>query len=822
MACLHRTSTRYFAFTFALAVAGFLAATMSAQQAAPPAGQPGQSAPAIGPAIGSGEATRQVLDRYCVTCHNERVQTAGLRLDKGAVDSNDPTAHPEIWEKVIRKIRAGAMPPARAPRPDKASLSQFAAFFEDRLDRAAAANPDPGRTPAFHRLNRTEYQNAVRDLLSADIDVSELLPPDQPSEVGFDNIASLLTLSPVLLEQYLSAARKISDLVLSGESAATDVRIYEIPADYKQENRRNDMPFGTRGGAAIQHYFPASGEYSIKVGLAGNDASQMDVRIDGQRVGLVALRAVAAGRPNPNDPAIVESAPQLADPEWTIPVKAGARSVAVTFQADPPTAVEGLTRRGGGGGGGRGGGGGGFGGRGGAPVMRSVSTVTITGPLKAVSMEDAPAFKRIMVCVPKDASQEAKCAHDILASLMRRAYRRPVTAREVELLMPFYTEGRRTGGFVAGVQLALQRVLVSPAFLFRTEQSPAAGAGRAAAHRRSDIELASRLSFFLWSSIPDDSLLDDAAAGRLKDPKVFSDHVARMLADPKSEALVQNFAGQWLRLRELEHAKPDARAFPDVDKNLLEALRRQTELLFDSVLREKRSVYDLLTADYMFVNERLARHYGIRNIYGDHFRRISLSSKDDVRGGLLGQGSILMVTSYANRTSPVQRGKFVLDLMGAPPPPPPPNVPELKVDNPAGKALSMRESMVQHRASPSCATCHSRMDPIGFALEGFDGIGRSRSRGEDGAPIDTSGELPDRTAFNGPAQLRDALLLSKEQFRNTVIEKLLTYALGREVTPLDGPIVRDIARKAASGNDSLHQLIVGVTQSVPFQMRRSD
>jgi hypothetical protein len=454
--------------------------------------------------------------------------------------------------------------------------------------------------------------------------------------------------------------------------------------------------------------------------------------------------------------------------------------------------------------------------------MRSVSSVTITGPLKAVSMEDSPAFKRLMVCVQKNASQEGKCAHDILASLMRRAYRRPVADREVELVMPFYAEGRRAGEFSAGIQLALQRVLVSPEFLFRIERSPAAVAGRAGVHRLSDIELASRLSFFLWSSIPDDSLLDAAAAGRLKDPKVFSDQVARMLADPKSDALVRNFAGQWLRLRELEFKKPDARAYPDVDKNLLEALRRQTELLFDSVLREKRSVYDLLTADYMFVNERLARHYGLRNIYGDHFRRISLSSKDDVRGGLLGQGSILMVTSNPDRTSPVQRGKFVLDMMGAPPPPPPPNIPELKVNNSAGKALSMRESMAMHRASPTCASCHNRMDPIGFALEGFDGIGRSRTTGEDGAPIDTSGELPDRTAFNGPAQLRDALLLNKEQFRNAVIEKLLTYALGRQVTYLDGPSIRDIARKAATGNDSLYQLIVGVTQSVPFQMRRSD
>jgi cytochrome c5 len=816
LACLHRISTRFFACAFALAVALFLAATMSAQQAAPATGPQSQSAPVIA----GDDAVRQVLDRYCVTCHNERLKTAGLRLDKDAVDSNNPTAHPEIWEKVIKKIRAGAMPPPRAARPDKASLSQVASFFEDRLDRAAAANPDPGRTPVFHRLNRTEYQNAVRDLLSADIDVSELLPPDQPSALGFDNIASFLTLSPVLLEQYLSAARKIGDLVLSGESAPTDVRLYEIPADYKQESRRNDMPFGTRGGAAIQHYFPATGDYSIKVGLGGNDASQMDVRIDGQRVGLVAVRAAVAGRPNPADPALIEAPVGPADPELTLPVKAGAHSVAITFQGDPPAAVEGLTRRGGGGGG-RGGGGGGFG-RGGAAVMRTVSSVTITGPLKAVSMEDAPAFKRIMVCVPKTASQEAKCAHDILASLMRRAYRRPVADREVELVMPFYAEGRRTGSFTAGIQLALQRVLVSPSFLFRIEQPPAAVAARASAYRLNDLELASRLSFFLWSSIPDDALLADAAAGRLKDTKVFSDHVARMLADPKSEALVQNFAGQWLRLRELEFKKADARAFPDVDKNLLEALRRQTELLFDSVLREKRSVYDLLTADYMFVNERLARHYGILNIYGDHFRRIPLPSKDDVRGGLLGQGSILMVTSNPDRTSPVQRGKFVLDMMGAPPPPPPPNVPELKTAAPGGKALSMRDSMVQHRANPVCATCHSRMDPIGFALEGFDAVGRSRTRGEDGAPIDTSGELPDRTAFNGPAQLRDALLATKDQFRNTVIEKLLTYALGREVTQLDGPAVREIARKAASSNDSLYQLVVGVTQSVPFQMRRSD
>jgi len=457
--------------------------------------------------------------------------------------------------------------------------------------------------------------------------------------------------------------------------------------------------------------------------------------------------------------------------------------------------------------------------------MRTLNTVTITGPrkaLKTLKTEDSPAFKRIMTCVPENSSQELKCAHDILASLARRAYRRPVADGDVQLLMPFYLEGRRSGRFSSGIQLALQRVLVSPSFLFRIE-APPANSVKDAVYRLSDIELASRLSFFLWSSIPDDSLLDDAAAGRLKDPKVYGDQVARMLADPKSEALVRNFAGQWLRLRELEHAKPDARAYPGADKNLTEALRHQTELLFDSVLREKRSVYDLLTADYMFVNERLARHYGIPNIYGDHFRRISLSSKDDVRGGLLGQGSILMVTSYANRTSPVQRGKFVLDsLMGAPPPPPPANVPPLQNENPGGKVLSMRDRMIQHRANPTCATCHNRMDPIGFALEGFDGIGRSRTTGEDGGSIDTAGELPDGTAFKSPAELRDALLLSKEQFRNTVIEKLLTYALGREVNYSDGPIVRDIARKAASSKDSLYQLIVGVTQSVPFQMRRSE
>jgi len=761
-------------------------------------------------------APRQLMDQYCVTCHNERLKTAGLNLDKDAVDANNPTTNPEVWEKVIRKIRAGAMPPAKAPRPEKASLDQMATFFEERLDRAALAKPDPGRRPVFHRLNRTEYQNAIRDLLAADIDVSEFLPPDGSGELGFDNIASSLTLSPVLLEQYLSAARKISDLVLSGESAATDVRIYETSAEYKQNTRRNDMPFGTRGGAVIRHYFPANGEYSISIGVAGNDASEMDVRIDGERVGLITLPGPAAGggrggrgAPPPDAPA----APPP-DPKLTIPVKAGAHSLAITFQGRPPAAPEGLTRSSAGGGrGGRGGAG--------AAVMRTLNTVTITGPRKALKTEDSPAFKRIMICVPENSSQELKCAHDILASLARRAYRRPVADGDVQRLMPFYTEGRKSGKFTSGIQLALQRVLVSPSFLFRIE-APPANLAKDSVYRLSDIELASRLSFFLWSSIPDDSLLDDAAAGRLKDPKVYAAQVARMLDDTKSEALVQNFAGQWLRLRELDHAKPDARVFPEADKNLTQALRQQTELLFDSVLREKRSVYDLLTADFMFVNERLARHYGIPNIYGDHFRRISLS-KDDVRGGLLGQGSILMVTSYANRTSPVQRGKFVLDsLMGAPPPPPPPNVPDLKNENPSGKTLSMRDRMIQHRANPVCASCHSRMDPIGFALEGFDGIGRSRTTGEDGGTIDTSGELPDGTAFNSPAGLRDGLLRSKEQFRNTVIEKLLIYALGREVTYADAPTVRDIARKAASSKDSLYQLIAGVTQSVPFQMRRGE
>ena len=774
---------------------------------------------------GAVSAERALLDRYCVTCHNQRLRVADLTLD--VADVADVGAHPEIWEKVVRKLRAGAMPPAPRPRPDAAAYKGFAAWLETELDAAAARNPDPGRTDTFHRLNRSEYHNVVRDLLDLDVDVAALLPADDGS-YGFDNIAGVLGISPTLLERYLSAAKKISRLAIGRPAPSATAETFRLATDLTQDVRGDGLPFGTRGGTRFEFTFPEDAVYGIRVQLS-RDASgtlkpfdtphQLEVSLDGEP-----LETFTAGEPPPPGP---RSSPEYRewlarqralDDAWEIrvPVRAGPHTVQVTFHQKTSAYAETLRQ----------------------PFLRPytsitggdtryqpyVGSVTVAGPFEASGarpVEGTPSRDRIFVCRPASggADDEAACAREIFSTLARRAYRRPVAERDLAVLLDFYAQGRAEGGFEAGIELGLRRLLASPEFLFRVERDPA-GMGPGTPYRVPDVELASRLSFFLWSSIPDDELLDLAAAGTLHRPDVLDAQTRRMLADPRAEALVENFAGQWLYLRNVRALTPDEDRFPDFGEALRRSFQRETELFFGSVLREDRSVLDFLTADYTFVNERLARHYGLPNVYGSHFRRVTLP--DASRRGLLGQGSILAATAYPTRTSPVLRGKWVLEnLLGTPPPLPPPDVPSLEETTVDGAALSMREAMEQHRANPVCASCHRLMDPPGFALEQFDAVGRYRTRNEANAPIDASGVLPDGTAFEGAAGLREALLGRPDLFVTTLTEKLLIYALGRGVEHHDAPAIRAIAREAAADGHRFSSLILGVIKSPPFQMRRT-
>ena len=757
---------------------------------------------------------RALLDRYCVICHNEKLKTAGLILDKMQVDH--PSERADVWEKVIRKLRTGAMPPAGMPRPDKSGYDSLATFLETELDRSAVAHPNPGRAPTFHRLNRAEYTNAIRDLLALDvdaIDLQSLLPADD-SGYGFDNIGDVLSVSPLLLERYLSAADKVARLALGWIPARPDVATYEVSKFLKQDDRVSEnLPFGSRGGIAVRHYFPADGEYVIKARLRRSydgqkilgltEPSQIEFRLDDVRIKTFAL---GVDRPGPES----KQEPD-AGLEVRILVKAGARLVGVAFPeetwAPEKNSLHEFS----------------FVGVGlkfddvDQPALGSVS---IAGPYNPKGPGGTPSRRKILVCTPPSGTDGEGCARKIFSNLARRAYRRPVTDQDIAPLIALYKEGRKSGGFESGVEIALERLLVTPEFLFRIERDPI-GVAPDSAYRVSDLELASRLSFFLWSSIPDDELLTVATQGKLKNVDVLEQQVHRMLADPRSEALASNFAGQWLYLRNVRSAMPDVAEYPDFDENLREAFEQETELFFRSMLREDRSVLDLLRADYTFLNERLAQHYGIPGIYGSYFRRVPLA--DENRRGLLGQGSILMVTSYANRTAPTIRGKWVLEnLLGSPPPPPPPNVPSLMDRGENGKILSMREQMEKHRANPACAVCHKNMDPIGFALENFDAIGKwRRTSGAAETPIDASGVLPDGTKFNGPAELQRMLLSRSDQFASTVTEKLLTYALGRGIEYYDAPAVRKILHGAAPADYRWSSLIVGIVKSEPFQMRRS-
>ena len=775
---------------------------------------------------GSPSEQRALLDRYCVTCHNGALQTADLELD--SVDVNDVSANPAVWERVVRKLRAGSMPPLPRPRPDATTYAGFIEWLETELDAVAANAPNPGRTEAFHRLNRAEYHNVVRDLLGLDVDVAELLPADGGS-YGFDNIAGVLGMSPTLLERYLSAAKKVSRLAVGNPNLPPTAVSFHLSSELPQDDRIEDLPFGSRGGVSIPFNFPLDAEYTVRLTLGRNTLDtlaafqvphELDVSLDGEH-----LQTFVVGEPPPEgfDRSSDEyrdwrARQGRADEDWFIrvPVRAGPRTLRVAFRKITSAYPETLRQ----------------------PYLRPytnntggdtryqphISSVVVTGPYEASGsppVDETPSRAKIFSCRPAAGGQEMElaCAREILSTLARRGYRRPVEKRDLDVLVAFYEDGRAEGGFEAGIELALRRLLASPEFLFRVVRDPE-GVASGTDYSLTDLEMASRLSFFLWSSIPDDELLDDAVAGRLSEPAVLEAQVLRMLADERADALFENFAGQWLYLRNIPALLPDENRFPDFGEGLRLAMKRETEMLFESVMREDLSVLEFLTADHTFINERLARHYGIPNVYGSHFRRVTLP--DETRRGLLGHGSILAATAYPTRTSPVLRGKWVLEnLLGTPPPLPPPDVPSLEETADDGRSLSMREAMEQHRANPVCSSCHKLMDPPGFAMEQFDAVGKFRTHNEANKLIDASGVLPDGMEFNGVAGLRDALLQRPDLFVTTLTEKLMTYALGRGIEHYDEPAIRAITRQAELQDSRFSSIILGIVKSLPFQMRRA-
>lgn len=750
-----------------------------------------------------------LINQYCVTCHNQKLKTGGLVLDQ--LDLGHIGESPEIGEKIVRKLRAGMMPPQGMPRPSAAAYESLTVALENELDRAAAARPHLA-APGVHRVNRAEYANAIRDLLALDIDPAAFLPADD-SSYGFDNVASGLGVSPALVEGYVSAAAKISRLALGHETAPAR-KIYHVREDYSQEQHLEGLPFGTRGGMLVHHYFPADGDYVISWepvrttvgGLYGGDSDdeQLELTIDGARVKLFKMRA---------DVPLTSLHDRN---EVRVPVKAGERAVGLAFLATTYAPNVDLNRH----------------------YRRSilddnlidgftftpqVSSLTISGPINGSRPENTPSRKKIFVCRPASAPDELPCARRILTALARQAYRRPLTAEDTDKLMGFYQTGRNSGDFEAGIERGLQFILAHPEFVFRAEDGPAA-VPPGQPYRISNRELASRLSFFLWSSSPDETLLRVAEQGKLSDPAVLERQVRRMLADSRSHDFIKNFAGQWLQLRTLQASTPEGIIYPDFDDNLRQAFRTETEMFVESIMREDRSILDLLDGDYTFVNERLAEHYGIPNVYGSQFRRVKLEGALDVRRGLLGKGAVLLATSVSDRTSPVQRGKWVLmNILGTVPPDPPPNVPPLKSADggatAAGAEQTMRQRMEQHRANPACASCHRMFDPIGFALENFDGIGRWRTT-QFGQKVDASAQLTDGTRIHGVNDLRQALQRYSPQFIRVFTEKLLTYALGRGVDYPDMPVVRSIVRGAASTNYRFSALLLGIVNSEPFQMNR--
>jgi mono/diheme cytochrome c family protein len=755
-----------------------------------------------------------VVTKYCVSCHNDRAKVGGLSLEK--TDIANPAADADTWERVVRKVRVGMMPPQGSPQPDQGSRASLVSYLTTSLDQASAGHPNPGR-PLVHRLNRAEYANAIRDLLALDVDASALLPPDDAA-YGFDNIADALGVSPVLLERYLAAAGKISSLAVGDPGLGPAGETFRIRQDASQDIHIEGLPIGTVGGILAKTTLPLDGTYDFSIRLFRTNLGvvrgleyehQLEYTVDGARVHLSKVGGEEDFRANLKN--MTKAGDDVeARAHIRIPLKAGPHVITAAF-LERTDAINPLRLQ---------------------PFIRSsndtldtighphLDTFTLTGPFDATGPGDTPSRRKIFTCRPSPGVTEDACARRIVSTLARRAYRGQVSAADLERLHEFFVVGRKQGTFDTGIQTALQRILASPKFSFRVERDPA-GALPGTVYRISDLELASRLSFFLWSSIPDDQLLRVAGQGTLHTPAVLNQQVRRMLADEKADALVGNFAGQWLYLRNLKSLQPNSLEFPDFDDNLRQALQRETELFFRSIVREDRNVVDLMTADYTYLNERLAKHYGVSNIYGSHYRRVTLT--DEARKGLLGKGAILMVTSHADRTSPVVRGKWVLDnLLSAPVPPMPNNVPPLNEDaNRGGKILTMRERMEEHRKNPVCASCHKIMDPIGLSMENFDAVGawRTRDGGTLGSPINASGELLDGTKVDGVVTLRQALLRQPDLFVGTVAEKLMIYALGRGLASYDQPEVRRIVRESAGQDYRFSSLIMGVVNSTAFQKR---
>ncbi len=784
-------------------------ASNTPQVAAAVQGQPAPSDP-----------IRGVLTTYCVACHNARLKSGELALD--SIDTANLVADAETWEKVIRKFRVNAMPPTGRRRPDAAAHDAFIAAIETTLDREHAASPNPGRIP-IHRLNRLQYTNAIRDLFGLEIDGRTMLPADDTG-YGFDNIGDVLTISPGLLDRYLLAATKISRLVVGDPTMRPTQTTYNLPylALGQEDRMSEDLPFGSRGGAAVRHYFPLDGEYSVKLSLQRSDladgwvvrglsvANQIDVRLDRQR-----LKVFTVGGPGAKQAAAGFSQDEAPDADLEIhfAAKAGVHVVGISLTQDRwdtegiglsrlPLTNDAYSR-----------------GRNTSPgtgrIDMGIDHVEVNGPFGSLASSDSSVHRRLFVCQPTGPRDEEPCAKRTLSTLARRAYRRPVTDAEVAMLVNFYRQGRDGGTFESGIETALSRLLVDMNFLFRMERDPE-GVSSGTPYRISDLELASRLSFFLWSSIPDDELLAAATQGKLKDPAILEQQVRRMLKDDRARTLPESFFGQWLTIKNLVNSRPDAKVFPEFDENLRDAFVEETRLFLNSQLSDDRPATELLTANYTFVNERLARHYGIPGVVGSHFRRVSLP--DGSRAGLLGQGSILMVTAYNDRTSVVQRGKWIMDnVLGISPPPPPPDVPTFDKIEVKG---SIRQKMEIHRKAASCAVCHSQIDPLGFALENFDGVGKFRTT-DTNAPVDASGVWADGTKFNGPAEFRKVLLSHQDAFLATMTEKLITYALGRGVETYDMPSVRRVIHDAASTDYRWSSLIIGIVKSTPFQMRRA-
>jgi len=753
------------------------------------------------------QAARGVIDKYCVSCHSDRVKTADVSLQPST--ANTPETNPALWEKVVTKLSHRHMPPIGLPRPDEQGYNIAVSSLTASLDSAAAGRLNAGRTGTFRRLNRVEYQNAIRDLLAVDYNVASLLPNDETSH-GFDNV-TVENLSPTLLERYLTAAQKISRLAIGSPIRTPGSDVILIPPDLTQEEHIEGLPFGTRGGTSVNYHFPVNGKYEIQIRLArdrnerveGLDLPyRVELTLDGTRAGLYTVTPPPRGSDH-----------QDVDKHLTVKlaIQAGPHQIGVSFprktsalletERQPYQAHFNMDRH--------------------PRIQPALYSISVIGPYEASGAGDSPSRQRIFVCRPSGPTEEDNCATRILTKLLRRAYRRPVTAADLQGPLKFYRDARSSGGFENGIEMAVRALLVNPQFLFRIEKD-SAGVPSKTAYRMGDVELASRLSFFLWSTIPDDTLLNLAERGKLKNPAILEEQVRRMLADPRSGALVNNFATQWLYLRNLAATTPDPRLFPDFDDNLRVAMQKETELFFESILREDRNVMDLLRADYTFLNERLARHYGIPNVYGSRFRRVSLG-ESGIRGGLLSQASILTVTSYSTRTSPVIRGKWILsNILGTPPSPPPPAVPQLKEAGATreGKFLTMRERVAEHRANPACASCHNLMDPVGFAFENYDAVGRWRTA-DGGVPVDASGVMPDGSKFANAADLRKAMLRRPELFVSTLTEKLLIYALGRGVEPFDAPAVRQIVRDSSRKEFRFSSLILGIVNSTPFAMRNS-